>query len=65
MGTNKEKIMTYYAALDVSLRSVCLCIVDAEGSYCFEHSAGFTAPSTSDLGLLYRESRIPRVIANR
>ncbi len=28
--------MTYYAALDVSLRSVCLCIVNAEGNYCFE-----------------------------
>ena len=28
--------MTYYAALDVSLRSVAVCIIDDQGNYQFE-----------------------------
>jgi transposase len=36
LGTNKENTMTYYAALDVSLRSVAVCIIDDEGNYHLE-----------------------------
>ncbi len=30
--------MTYYAALDVSLRSVAICIIDDQGTVCLERT---------------------------
>ncbi len=32
--------MTYYAALDVSLRSVAICIIDDQGAVCLERTVG-------------------------
>lgn len=37
----------FYAALDVSLRSVAICIIDHDGKICFERSVRSEVPDTA------------------
>jgi len=36
MSEYRRSIMVFHTALDVSLRSISICVVDGEGNICFE-----------------------------
>ncbi|GFE66064.1 hypothetical protein KIN_31380 [Litoreibacter roseus] len=59
----EENEMDYYAGLDVSLRSVAVCVIGADGKHIFERSVASSEIKSWGLRLMRRKGRRRALVA--